>query len=69
MADLTDKKALDTEHSLSAVDEASRQGFLAVLMVLVGFTFFSPSMTAGGNLGIGLNMRDFFIAMTLGNAS
>ena len=68
MADLTDKKALDTEHSLSAVDEASRQGFLAVLMVLVGFTFFSPSMTAGGNLGIGLNMRDFFIAMTLGNA-
>lgn len=68
MADLTDKKALDTEHSLSAVDEASRQGFLAVLMVLIGFTFFSPSMTAGGNLGIGLNMRDFFIAMTLGNA-
>ncbi len=62
------KKVVDSEHSLSAVDQGSRQGFLAVLVVMVGFTFFSPSMTAGGNLGIGLNMRDFFIAMILGNA-
>src|SRR5690554_8065071 len=68
MTDIPNKKSVDTEHSLSAVDAASRQGFWAVLVVLVGFTFFSPSMTAGGNLGIGLNMRDFFIAMTLGNA-
>lgn len=68
MSDLTSKKTVDTEHSLSAVDAASRQGFWAVLVVMVGFTFFSPSMTAGGNLGIGLNMRDFFVAMILGNA-
>lgn len=68
MEDITVKKSSDTEHSLSAVDQASRQGFFAVLVVMVGFTFFSPSMTAGGNLGIGLNMRSFFIAMTLGNA-
>ncbi len=68
MKDITVKKAADTEHSLSQVDQASRQGFFAVLVVMVGFTFFSPSMSAGGNLGIGLNMRDFFIAMTLGNA-
>lgn len=68
MSDLARKKAVDTEHSLSAVDAASRQGFWAVLVVMVGFTFFSPSMTAGGNLGIGLNMKDFFLAMILGNA-
>ncbi len=68
MSDLTKNKNVDTEHSLSAVDAASRQGFWAVLVVMVGFTFFSPSMTAGGTLGIGLNMRDFFIAMILGNA-
>lgn len=68
MSDLARKKTVDTEHSLSAVDAASRQGFWAVLVVMVGFTFFSPSMTAGGNLGIGLNMRDFFLAMILGNA-
>lgn len=68
MSDLAKKQNVDTEHSLSAVDEKSRQGFWAVLVVMVGFTFFSPSMTAGGTLGIGLNMRDFFLAMTLGNA-
>lgn len=58
----------DTEHSLSAVKSESRQGFLSLMVVMLGFTFFSPSMTAGGNLGIGLNMRDFFLAMLLGNA-
>lgn len=68
MSEGISKKSVDTEHSLSAVDAGSRQGFFAVLVVMLGFTFFSPSMTAGGNLGIGLNMRTFFIAMTLGNA-
>ena len=68
MKDVTASKAVDTEHSLSAVDQGSRQGFFAVLVIMVGFTFFSPSMSAGGNLGIGLNMATFFIAMALGNA-
>ncbi|MDD7593573.1 MAG: cytosine permease [Peptoniphilaceae bacterium] len=58
----------DTEFSLSAVSETKRQSIWALLMVLVGFTYFSPSMSAGGNLGLGLNARDFFIAMILGNA-
>ena len=68
MKDVNVKKVVDSEHSLSAVDQASRQGFFSVLVVMVGFTFFSPSMSAGGNLGIGLNMATFFIAMALGNA-
>ncbi len=68
MSEIRVDKSVDTEHSLSAVDQGSRQGFFAVLVVMLGFTFFSPSMTAGGNLGIGLNMLSFFVAMTLGNA-
>jgi cytosine permease len=68
MSVLAKKATVDTEHSLSAVDSGSRQGFWSVLVVMVGFTFFSPSMTAGGNLGMGLNLRDFFLAMLLGNA-
>lgn len=68
MKDAKVGKVVDSEHSLSAVDQGSRQGFFAVLVVMVGFTFFSPSMSAGGNLGIGLNMASFFIAMILGNA-
>lgn len=67
MKENTNAKAVDSEYSLSAVPESSKSGFFAMLVVMVGFTFFSPSMSAGGQLGIGLNMRDFFIAMILGN--
>ncbi len=45
----------------------NKQNFWQILVVMVGFTFFSPSMTAGGNLGLGLNMRDFIIAIMVGN--
>lgn len=67
MKENTNAKAVDSEYSLSAVPESSKSGFFAMLVVMVGFTFFSPSMSAGGQLGIGLNMRDFFIAMIMGN--
>lgn len=58
----------DTEYSLSAVPQTHKtQGIWAAMVVLVGFTFFTPSMTAGGNLGIGMNAGRFFAAMLLGN--
>ena len=51
------KTVEDSEWSLSAVPASMKvQGLWAAMVVLVGFTFFSPSMTAGGNLGIGLNL-------------
>ena len=63
------KTVEDSEWSLSAVPASMKvQGLWAAMVVLVGFTFFSPSMTAGGNLGIGLNLEKFFFAMILGNA-
>ncbi len=63
------KKAVDSEWSLSAVPASVKtQGLWAAMVVLVGFTFFSPSMTAGGNLGIGLTLEQFFFALVLGNA-
>ena len=66
----TAKKVIaDSECSLSAVPAAKKvQGLWAAMVVLVGFTFFSPSMTAGGNLGIGLTLNGFLLAMILGNA-
>lgn len=64
----TKTRVADTEHSLSRVDASSFQGFWSVMVVLVGFTFFSPSMTAGGTLGIGVNLGSFLLAMLLGNA-
>lgn len=60
--------AKDTEFSLTAVPpQLKRQGLWAAMVVLVGFTFFTPSMTAGGNLGIGMNAAGFVTAMLIGN--
>lgn len=62
------KQTNDSEYSLSAVPDAVKtQGLWAAMVVLVGFTFFTPSMTAGGNLGIGMNASGFFTSMLLGN--
>lgn len=71
MKDLSVEKNIleDSEYSLSKVpSEKKTQGIWAAMVVLVGFTFFTPSMTAGGNLGIGLNFSDFFTAVVVGNA-
>lgn len=59
----------DEEYSLSAVPNSKQiQGLFSVMVVLVGFTFFTPSMTAGGTLGISMNMTNFIISMVVGNA-
>lgn len=71
MKDLSVEKEMleDSEYSLSKVpSDKKTQGIWAAMVVLVGFTFFTPSMTAGGNLGIGLNFGDFFTAVIMGNA-
>lgn len=65
---MTKETANDTEFSLSAVPpQLKLQGLWAAMVVLVGFTFFTPSMTAGGNLGIGMNAAGFLTAMLIGN--
>lgn len=59
----------DTEYSLSAVPKHKKiQGLFSVMVVLVGFTFFTPSMTAGGTLGVGMNARNFLLSVIIGNA-
>lgn len=56
----------DTEFADSRVRGAS-QNFWQVLVVMVGFTFFTPSMLAGGTLGLGLTLRQFLLAIIIGN--
>lgn len=57
----------DSEYSQVKVPLNKRQGFWQLFFVMVGFTFFSPSMITGGQLGIGLNLRDFVLAVLIGN--
>lgn len=57
----------DHDFSLEAVNQKSKKGFLPMLVVMLGFTFFSASMLSGGTLGTSLSFKDFIISILLGN--
>ncbi len=57
----------DIDFSLSPVASESKKGFWPMLVVMLGFTFFSASMWAGGTLGAGLTAGHFITAVLAGN--
>ncbi|MGL6107131.1 cytosine permease [Romboutsia sp.] len=61
------KKHQDHDYSLEAIPSSARKGFISMLVVMLGFTFFSASMLAGGTLGTSLSMNKFLTAVFLGN--
>lgn len=54
-------------YSLKPVPMDKRKGWAALTFVMLGLTFFSASMLAGGTLGAGLTYDDFWFAIVLGN--
>lgn len=58
---------LDTDFSFSKVDDKHKKGFLPMLVVMLGFTFFSASMWTGGELGTKVTAAEFIIAVLVGN--
>ncbi|CAM3904580.1 cytosine permease [Mesobacillus zeae] len=61
------EKKTDRDFSLQAVPQSHRNGFWRMLVVMLGFTFFSASMLSGGTLGLGLTMGEFIVAVLAGN--
>lgn len=57
----------DKDYSLGAVPKSEKRGFWSMFAVMLGFTFFSASMIAGGKLGTGLTVTDFLLAVLGGN--
>lgn len=58
--------AHDGDYSLEAVPAHARRGFWSVGFVMLGFTFFSASMSVGAKLGNGLDLSGFIAAVTIG---
>lgn len=56
----------DDDFSFEAVPERSRRSFWAVGFVMLGFTFFSASMSVGAKLGNGLNLTHYVEAICIG---
>ena len=49
----------DKDYSLEAVPKSARKGFRSMFFVMLGFTFFSASMSVGAKLGNGLDFKEF----------
>lgn len=60
-------KKMDSEFSWQAVPQSSRNGFWKMLSVMLGLTFFSASMLAGGEIGMGLTFSEFIVIVLAGN--
>lgn len=58
--------ASDSDFSLEAVPESARKGFRSMFFVMLGFTFFSASMSVGAKLGNGLDFNGFVAACIIG---
>lgn len=61
------KQHQDHDYSLEAIPQRDKKGFSSMLVVMLGFAFFSASMLAGGNIGISLDISDFIKAIIFGN--
>ena len=59
-------KNADADYSLEAVPESARKGFWNMFFVMLGFTFFSASMSVGAKLGNGLDLSGFIWSCILG---
>ncbi len=57
---------VDSDYSLEAVPQTARRGFWPMFVIMLGFTFFSASMSVGANLGNGLNLAGFVWAVVIG---
>jgi cytosine permease len=55
------------EFSLSEVPIERRRGLLSITMVLLGFTFFTGTMFAGGKIGVAFGIVDLLWIAVLGN--
>ncbi|GKU83044.1 cytosine permease [Niallia sp. NCCP-28] len=60
-------KTKDKDFALQPIPKDHRRGFLSMFFVMLGFTFFSSSMVAGGTLGKGLGIKEFMMIVLLGN--
>lgn len=65
-ADSVKKKPADHDYSFEPVPTSARKGFLAVMVVMLGFTFNSTGMAVGAKIGVMANLDYFVCAMLLG---
>ena len=57
---------VDQDYSLESVPKSARKAFIPMFFIMLGFTFFSASMSVGAKLGNGLDLSGFIWAVLFG---
>ena len=58
----------DSDYTFERVPSTNRKKFWPMFFIMLGFTFFSASMSVGAKLGNGLNLSGFISAILIGGA-
>lgn len=64
---MSKEQHVDKDYSFEPVAQKDKKGFASMFVVMLGFTFFSASMLTGGNLGAALSLKEFALAVFVGN--
>lgn len=59
--------AVDPDYPLTPVPSSARKSFFSIMIVLLGFTVFTPTMIAGAGLGAAFSFGDFLVVLLLGS--
>lgn len=62
------QKHKDNDFTFERVPQTARKGLWAIFFIMLGFTFFSASMSVGAKLGNGLDLSNFVWAVLIGGA-
>ncbi len=61
-------ETVDPDYPLDPVPPHARRGLLPLSLVLLGFTFFTPTMLVGAQVGAAFSLGDFLLVMLVGSA-
>ena len=60
-------RKVDSDFSLVPVSREGRRGWLSMLAIMLGFTFYTGTMLTGGRLGTSLTFGDLALALLVGD--
>ena len=61
------EQKVDQDYPLTHVPASARRGLISISCVLIGFTFFTPTMASGASLGACFNFDQLIIIITGGS--
>ena len=61
------ERVVDQDYPLEHVPKSARKSLLSISCVLIGFTFFTPTMASGASLGAAFKFDELILIITAGS--